>query len=210
MSHQLPSLPFEYDALEPFIDAQTMEIHHSRHHQGYVTKFNRAVADTAHEDSPIEDVLAEASALPSAIRNNGGGHYNHSLFWKMLTPEGKNMPDGALAEAIDKTFGSFRAFRKQFSETASSRFGSGWAWLIVNPKDKELAITSMPNQDNPLMDVADTRGIPILGLDVWEHAYYLNYQNKRDDYIDAFWKVVDWDAVEKNYQSQKQINSLAL
>lgn len=201
MSHQLPTLPFAYDALEPLIDAKTMEIHHSRHHQGYVNKFNTAIEGTAFEDAPIEEILVKASTLPDAVRNNGGGHYNHSLFWNILAPKGKDTPEGALTEAIDRAFGSFDTFQKQFSEAASGRFGSGWAWLVVT--DDELAVTSTPNQDNPLMDVADTLGTPILGLDVWEHAYYLNYQNKRGDYIDAFWKLVDWEAVETNYQNTK-------
>lgn len=200
MSHQLPTLSFAYDALEPFIDAKTMEIHHSRHHQGYVDKFNSAITGTEFKDVSIEEILARASSLPEAIRNNGGGHYNHRLFWDILAPEGKDTPTGALAEAIDQAFGSFGAFREQFSEAASNRFGSGWAWLVVTA-DNELAVTSTANQDNPLMDIADVQGTPILGLDVWEHAYYLNYQNKRTDYIDAFWNVVDWDAAETHYQS---------
>lgn len=199
MSYQLPTLSFDYDALEPFIDAQTMEIHHTKHHQGYVNKFNNAIAGTGFEDTSIEDILADASNLPDAIRNNGGGHYNHGLFWDILAPEGKDSPDGALAEAIIESFGSFDAFKEQFADAAGSRFGSGWAWLVVTAAG-ELAITSTPNQDNPLMDVADVQGTPILGLDVWEHAYYLNYQNQRGSYIDAFWKVVDWEAIETNYQ----------
>lgn len=200
MSHQLPTLPFEYDALEPYIDARTMEIHHTRHHQGYVNKFTHAIEDTEFEEASIEDILAETSSLPDAIRNNGGGHYNHSLFWDILAPEGKDAPEGPLAEAIDQAFGSVAAFQEQFSDAAGSRFGSGWAWL-VGTADGELAITSTANQDNPLMDVVDVQGSPILGLDVWEHAYYLNYQNQRDSYINAFWNVVNWDAVEENYQN---------
>lgn len=199
MSYQLPTLPFAYDALEPLIDAKTMEIHHTRHHQGYVNKFNSAIEGTEFEDVPVEEILVKASTLPDAVRNNGGGHYNHSLFWNILAPEGKDTPEGVLTEAIDQAFGSFDTFQEQFSEAASGRFGSGWAWLVVT--DDELAITSTPNQDNPLMDTADIQGTPILGLDVWEHAYYLNYQNKRGDYIDAFWKVVSWEAVETNYQN---------
>lgn len=203
MSHQLPTLPFAYDALEPFIDAQTMEIHHSRHHQGYVNKFNSAIAETEFEDAPIKDILAKASVLPDNIRNNGGGHYNHSLFWNILAPEGKDTPAGPLAGAIDEAFGSFSAFQEQFAEAASGRFGSGWAWLIVTDRENSLAITSTPNQDNSLMDVVDIQGTPILSLDVWEHAYYLNYQNNRTDYINAFWNVVDWGVVEQNYQNAR-------
>lgn len=200
MSYQLPTLSFEYNALEPFIDTQTMEIHHTKHHQGYVNKFNNAIAGTEFEDASIEDILADASNLPDGIRNNGGGHYNHSLFWDILAPEGKDKPQGPLAETINQAFGSFDAFKEQFADAAGSRFGSGWAWLVVTA-DGELAVTSTPNQDNPLMDVADIQGTPILGLDVWEHAYYLNYQNKRGDYIDAFWSVMDWKTVEENYQN---------
>lgn len=200
MSHQLSILPFAYDALEPFIDARTMEIHHSRHHQGYVNKLNTAIKGTKLEESPIEELLRSVSELPAAIRNNGGGHYNHSLFWDILAPKDKDGPEGALADAIDQAFGSFGTFREQFSEAASNRFGSGWAWLVVTAGN-ELAVSSTANQDNPLMDIADIQGTPILGLDVWEHAYYLNYQNKRADYIDAFWNVVNWDAVESKYQN---------
>lgn len=199
MTYQLPTLSFEYDALEPIIDAQTMEIHHTKHHQGYVNKFNNAIAGTKFEDAPIKEILAYASNLPDGIRNNGGGHYNHSLFWDILTPEGKDKPEGPLAETINQAFDSFGAFKEQFADTASSRFGSGWTWLVAT--DGELAITSTPNQDNPLMDIADVQGTPILGLDVWEHAYYLNYQNQRSSYIDEFWNVVDWNAVERNYQN---------
>ncbi|MCW9705512.1 superoxide dismutase [Fodinibius salsisoli] len=199
MSYQLPTLSFEYDALEPVIDAQTMEIHHTKHHQGYTNKFNNAIAGTKLEDASIEEVLSNASEHSDAVRNNGGGYYNHRLFWSILAPEGKEAPEGALAEAIDQAFGSFEAFKEQFADAAGSQFGSGWAWLVVTADD-ELVITSTANQDNPLMDVAGTQGTPILGLDVWEHAYYLNYQNKRGSYVEAFWKVVDWDAVEVNYQ----------
>lgn len=206
MTYKLPTLSFEYDALEPFIDAQTMEIHHTKHHQGYVNKFNKAIKGTEAEDSSIEEILSSASKQSDAIRNNGGGHYNHSLFWNILTPDGRDTPDGALAQAIDQAFGSLKSFREEFSHAAGSRFGSGWAWLVVTGKDKGLAITSTPNQDNPLMDVADIQGTPILGLDVWEHAYYLNYQNKRPDYIDAFWNIVDWEAVEANFKKAKEVH----
>lgn len=204
MSYQLPTLPYDYDALEPFIDSQTMEIHHSKHHQGYVNKLNRAIEGTEYEDTPVEEIFTKAQGLPTAIRNNGGGHYNHSLFWKILAPEGKRSPDGKLAQVIANTFGSFESFKDAFAKVAGSQFGSGWAWLVVTRDNNALAITSTPNQDNPLMDEADLQGIPILGLDVWEHAYYLNYQNRRVDYIDAFWKVVDWEAVEQNYQQAKE------
>lgn len=204
MRYQLPTLSFEYNALEPFIDAQTMSIHHSKHHQGYVDKLNNALESTDFENSPLEQLLCKASELPADIRNNGGGHYNHSLFWNILSPDSKPEPEGELADAIKSSFDSFAAFKDTFSEIGASRFGSGWAWLIVNRENNELAITSTPNQDNPLMDTADIQGIPILGLDVWEHAYYLNYQNRRADYIEAFWKVVDWDAVENNYRNAKE------
>lgn len=200
MSNQLPELSFEYDALEPFIDAKTMEIHHSKHHQGYVNKLNVALEETEYAGQPLEEILKNASTLPAGIRNNGGGHYNHQLFWEILLPEGKDIPEGKLAEAINKAFGSFEAFIEQFAEAAGGRFGSGWAWLIVNA-DGELEVTSTPNQDNPLMDVADEKGTPILGLDVWEHAYYLHYQNRRPDYISAFWNVVNWDTVEEKFEN---------
>lgn len=204
MSYQLPTLPFEYDALEPFIDARTMEIHHSRHHQGYVNKLNKALEGTEFKNTSIEKILANASNLPDAIRNNGGGHYNHNLYWEILSPNNKDKPGGALANAIDNSFHSFESFKDIFSKVAASRFGSGWAWLVITRHTNELAITSTPNQDNPLMDIADIQGIPILGLDVWEHAYYLNYQNNRSDYIDAFWNIVDWEAVEENFtEAQK-------
>ncbi|MDR8393759.1 superoxide dismutase [Aliifodinibius sp. S!AR15-10] len=202
MSYQLQTLSFEYDALEPFIDAQTMEIHHTKHHQGYVSKFNNAIEGTEYEDSSIEEILASASELPPDIRNNGGGHYNHSLFWNILSPNGGATPEGELADAINSTFDSFDGFKDQFTQEAGSRFGSGWAWLVVTG-DNQLAFTSTPNQDNPLMDVTDVQGTPILGIDVWEHAYYLNYQNKRGAYIDAFWNVVNWDAVAENYRKAK-------
>lgn len=202
MSHQLPTLPFAYDALEPFIDAQTMEIHHAKHHQGYVNKFNNAIEGTEFSDASIKDILAGASNLSGEIQKNGGGHYNHSLFWDILAPEGKGAPEDTLAEAINQAFSSFNAHNERFVNAAGSRFDSGWAWLVITA-DSELAITSTPNQDNPLMDVADIQGTPILGLDVWEHAYYLNYQNNRTDYIDAFWNIVDWEAVEENYQNKQ-------
>lgn len=201
MKHQLPVLPYGYDALEPYIDAKTMEIHHSKHHQAYVDNLNKALAGTAFENTPLEDILASISTQHLAVRNNGGGHYNHSFFWNLLQPGGAKEPIGALAKAIDESFGSLEAFKKQFADAAISRFGSGWAWLILTD-NKKLEITSTANQDNPLMDVAALKGTPVLALDVWEHAYYLHYQNKRADYIAAFWNVVNWNVVDKNFQQK--------
>lgn len=202
MSYQLPTLPYDYDALEPSIDAKTMEIHHTKHHQGYTNKFNNAIEGTDLEDQPIEDIFSSVSNQSTAVRNNGGGFYNHSLFWSILAPNAGGTPTGDLAEAIDNQFGSFDTFKEEFASAAGGRFGSGWAWLIVNA-DGNLEITSTPNQDNPLMDVADVQGTPILGLDVWEHAYYLNYQNRRPDYISSFWNVVNWDKVSEYYSEAK-------
>lgn len=196
MAFTLPALPYAYDALEPHIDARTMEIHHSKHHNGYTTNLNAAIDGTRMEGMSIESLLA--SPANAAIRNNGGGFYNHSLFWEILSPNGGGAPAGALGAAIDSTFGSYEDFKAAFSKAAATRFGSGWAWLIKKD-DGSLAITSTPNQDNPLMDVADDKGTPILGLDVWEHAYYLNYQNRRPDYIAAFFSVVNWDKVSELY-----------
>lgn len=196
MAFTLPALPYAYDALEPHIDARTMEIHHSKHHNGYTTNLNAAIEGTRMEGMSIESLLA--SPANAAIRNNGGGFYNHSLFWEILSPNGGGDPAGALGAAIDSTFGSYEDFKAAFSKAAATRFGSGWAWLIKKA-DGSLAITSTPNQDNPLMDVADDKGTPILGLDVWEHAYYLNYQNRRPDYITAFFSVVNWDKVSELY-----------
>lgn len=201
MAFTLPDLPYDYNALERAIDAQTMEIHHTKHHNTYVTKLNDAVAGTAHEGKSLEELLAGVSALPVAVRNNGGGHYNHSLFWKMMSPNGGGEPDGAIADGIQQAFGSFEEFRKGFTNAALGRFGSGWAWLIVTPQG--LKITSTPNQDNPIMDVVEDRGTPVLGLDVWEHAYYLRYQNRRPDYVEAFWDVVDWSEVNRLYEAAK-------
>ena len=198
MSYKLPELPYSYDALEPHFDAATMEIHHSKHHQGYVNKLNAALEEAGLTDKNIEDLFGTTSKLSTGIRNNGGGFYNHSLFWSVLSPNGGGEPKGKVAEAIQETFGSFDAFKDTFNNAAATRFGSGWAWLIVD-ENKKLKVTSTPNQDNPLMDVATDNGTPILGLDVWEHAYYLNYQNKRPDYIQAFWNIVNWDEVEKRY-----------
>lgn len=197
MAFQLPALPYAYDALEPHIDARTMEIHHTKHHQAYITNLNNAIAGTALADLSIEALMKIASQN-TAVRNNGGGHYNHSLFWKILSPKGGGTPTGSLAAAIDAAFGSFDAFKEAFAKAATSRFGSGWAWLGVGI-DGKLCICSSANQDNPLMDTAECKCQPILGIDVWEHAYYLNYQNRRPDYINAFFAVVDWQAVADNY-----------
>lgn len=194
MAFTLPALPYAVDALEPHIDKMTMEIHHGKHHAAYVTNLNNAVAGTELEKMSIEDICKSVSKHPAAVRNNGGGHYNHTLFWSIMSPNGGGEPKGELADAIKSTFGSFEDFKKKFSEAGAGRFGSGWAWLIVGA-DKKLAITSTPNQDNPLMDVVEVKGTPILGMDVWEHAYYLKYQNRRPDYMSAFFNVINWDAV---------------
>ncbi|MBZ0178143.1 MAG: superoxide dismutase [Melioribacteraceae bacterium] len=198
---ELPKLPYAFDALEPHIDARTMEIHHGKHHNGYVTKLNDAVSGTDMEGKSLEELLKNVSQYPTAVRNNGGGHYNHSLFWTIMSPNGGGNPSGELADAINSAFGSFDKFKEEFSNAAATRFGSGWAWLIVN--NGKLQITSTPNQDNPLMDVADVKGTPILGIDVWEHAYYLHYQNRRPDYIAAFYNVINWDEVAKNFAAAK-------
>ena len=194
----LTELGFAYDALEPYFDAKTMEIHHSKHHAAYTNNLNNALQGTAYEGKEIEELFRNAKTLLAALRNNGGGFYNHNLFWKVMSPKGGGMPRGDLANAIDRYFGSFDKFKELFSNAAATRFGSGWAWLLVN--NGELKISSTPNQDNPLMDVADVRGTPILGLDVWEHAYYLLYQNRRPDYIAAWWNVVNWDAVTVKFK----------
>jgi Fe-Mn family superoxide dismutase len=199
MAFTLPNLPYAFSALEPHIDARTMEIHHGKHHNTYVTNLNNAIAGTDAEKLGIEDICKNISKYPAAVRNNGGGHYNHSLFWTVLGPGGGS-PTGALADAINSAFGSFDEFKTKFAAAGTGRFGSGWAWLIVDGSGK-LAITSTPNQDNPLMDVAEAKGTPILGLDVWEHAYYLNYQNRRPDYIAAFWNVVNWGEVAKRFSA---------
>lgn len=197
MSFELPKLDYAYDALEPNFDAQTMEIHHTKHHQGYTNNLNNAIQGTDAEGKSIEEILANISKYSGAVRNNGGGFYNHSIFWKNLSPNGGGVPTGDLAKAIDEAFGSFDKFKEAFSAAAATRFGSGWAWLIK--KDGKLEITSTPNQDNPLMDIAEQQGTVLLGLDVWEHAYYLKYQNKRPDYIKAFWNVVDWNTVAERF-----------
>ncbi|SHN20402.1 superoxide dismutase, Fe-Mn family [Cyclobacterium lianum] len=201
MAFELPSLPYEKNALEPHIDAKTMEIHHGKHHNAYVTKLNDAIKGSDLASKSIEDIMKGISSASTAVRNNGGGHYNHSLFWTILSPKGGGAPSGELATAIDKKFGSFDKFKEEFSNAAATRFGSGWAWLSVS--NGELQVSSTPNQDNPLMDIAEVKGTPILGLDVWEHAYYLNYQNRRPDYIDAFWNVVNWEEVAKKYAAAK-------
>lgn len=202
MAFELPKLAYDYAALEPHIDAKTMEIHHSKHHGAYTTNLNNAIAGTEHENSSIEAILANISSHSAAVRNNGGGFYNHCLFWEVMAPNAGGTPTGELGDAINSTFGSFDAFKEEFAKAAATRFGSGWAWLIVTA-DGKLAVTSSPNQDNPLMDVAEVKGTPILGLDVWEHAYYLNYQNRRPDYISAFWNVVNWDAVAAKYAAAR-------
>jgi len=198
MAFTLPALPYAFNALEPHIDARTMEIHHGKHHNAYVTNLNNAVAGKPEENLSIEEICASISKYPAAVRNNGGGHYNHSLFWTVMSPNGGGSPTGALAEAINSAFGSFDEMKTKFNTAAATRFGSGWAWLIKDASGK-LAITSTPNQDNPLMDVAEVKGTPILGLDVWEHAYYLNYQNRRPDYATAFWNVVNWSEVASRF-----------
>ena len=200
MAFELPKLPYAYDALEPHIDKETMEIHHTKHHNTYVTKLNDAVKGTDLESKSIEDIVKNLNSVPddirTAVQNNGGGHYNHSLFWEMLTPNASE-PSGEVVDAISSTFGSLDKFKEEFAAAAAGRFGSGWAWLFVD--NGELSIVSTPNQDNPLSDGK----IPVLGLDVWEHAYYLKYQNKRPDYISAFWNVVNWDKVNELYQAAK-------
>ena len=197
MAFELPSLPYAHDALEPHIDARTMEIHHGKHHAGYTKKLNAAIEGTAYAGKTIEEILADGDNMPGGVRNNGGGFYNHSLFWKVMSPNGGGAPSGALAEAINAAFGSLDAMKEAFNNAAATRFGSGWAWLVKTGSG-ELAVSSSPNQDNPLMDGS---GTPILGLDVWEHAYYLNYQNRRPDYISAFWNVVNWDQVAENFEN---------
>lgn len=194
---ELPKLPYAYDALEPYIDKMTMEIHHSKHHGGYVSKLNAAVEGTDMDGKPLEMLLKDVSKHPVAVRNNGGGHYNHSLFWTIMQKSGSGKPEGKLNDAINSAFGSFDKFKEQFSNAAATRFGSGWAWLVV--QNGKLAVGSTPNQDNPLMDVSEIKGTPILGLDVWEHAYYLKYQNKRPDYIENWWNVVNWNEVAKRF-----------
>ena len=207
MAYTLPELGYAHDALEPHIDAKTMEIHHGKHHQGYVTKVNGAIEGTGVEGKSIEDLVSDLSAVPedkrTAVRNNGGGHANHSLFFSVIGPGGGGSPSGSLADAINEAFGSFDEMKKQFADAAATRFGSGWAWLVVD--GGKLKVGSTANQDSPLMgeSVSGLSGTPILGLDVWEHAYYLNYQNRRPDYIEAFWNVVDWNKVGQRYEAAK-------
>ena len=198
MSFKLPDLKYDYNALEPHIDARTMEIHHTKHHAAYTSKLNDAVAGTDLEGKTIEELLSGISGHSAAVRNNGGGFYNHNLFWEVMGPNGGGTPSGDLAAAINSAFGSFDAFKEEFSNAAATRFGSGWAWL-VKQDGGNLVVTSTPNQDNPLMDIVDVKGTPILGLDVWEHAYYLHYQNRRPDYISAFWNVVNWEEVASRF-----------
>jgi Fe-Mn family superoxide dismutase len=202
MAFKLPDLPYAHDALEPHIDTRTMEIHHGKHHNGYTTKLNAAIDGTPLADRSIEDILMNLDANATGVRNNGGGFYNHSLFWKVMSPNGGGTPSGELADAINESFGSFDDFKDAFSKAAATRFGSGWAWLCVH-KGGRLDVCSTPNQDNPLMPFAGCEGTPVLGLDVWEHAYYLNYQNRRPDYIAAFFNVVNWDEVSRRYSANK-------
>jgi superoxide dismutase, Fe-Mn family len=198
MAFTLPALAYATDALEPHIDKLTMEIHHGKHHQAYVTNLNKALEGKPEANNSIDDIIKNISKYPMPVRNNGGGHFNHSMFWTLLSPSGGGEPSGALGDAIKSTFGSFVDFKTKLSDAGATRFGSGWAWLIVTP-DKKLAITSTPNQDNPLMDIAEVKGTPVLGIDVWEHAYYLKYQNRRAEYLAAIWNVINWNHVAELY-----------
>jgi superoxide dismutase, Fe-Mn family len=204
MAFELPPLPYAFNALEPHIDARTMEIHHGKHHQAYVTNLNNAIKGTDAENKSIEDICRSVSKYPAAVRNNGGGHYNHTLFWQIMAPKAGGAPAGEIAKAIDSDLGGFEKFKTDFAQAGATRFGSGWAWLCV--KDGKLAICSTPNQDNPLMDIAEAgcKGIPVLGMDVWEHAYYLNYQNRRPDYMNAFFNVINWAKVNELYLQAKK------
>jgi superoxide dismutase, Fe-Mn family len=199
MAFTLPALPYAHDALEPHIDTLTMQIHHGKHHQAYVDNLNKAIAGTPHENKSLDELVASAGTISPAVRNNGGGHWNHTFFWNSLSPNAGGTPAGKLADSINEAFGSFDEFKTKFAAAGTGRFGSGWVWLIIQ-KDGKLAISSTPNQDNPLMDVAENKGVPLLGVDVWEHAYYLKYQNKRPDYLAAIWNVVNWDAVAKRFK----------
>lgn len=201
MAFELPKLNYDYNALEPHIDGRTMEIHHSKHHNGYTTKLNAAIEGTELENESIESILKNISNHSAGIRNNGGGYYNHRLFWEIMSPKGGGLPSGELASMIDEAFGSFEAFKEEFAKAAATQFGSGWAWLCYN--NGKLEVCSTPNQDNPLMDDAGCDGTPILGIDVWEHAYYLNYQNRRPDYIQAFFNVIDWNKVSAKLDEAK-------
>ncbi|OJY88127.1 MAG: superoxide dismutase [Sphingobacteriales bacterium 40-81] len=196
MAFTLPALPYAYDALEPYIDTLTMQIHHDKHHQAYVDNLNKAIAGTPNENKSLEELVKSAGSISPAVRNNGGGHWNHTFFWETLA-KGGGTPSGKLAEAINSTFGSLDELKAKVNTAGATRFGSGWAWLIL--KDGKLEVTSTPNQDNPLMDVAEVKGTPLLGVDVWEHAYYLKYQNKRPDYLAAIWNVIDWKKVEERF-----------
>lgn len=198
MAFELPKLNYAYNALEPHIDARTMEIHHTKHHQAYITNLNNAIAGSDAEKLSVEDICKNISKYPAVVRNNGGGHYNHDLFWKVLGPNGGS-PSAELSNAINAAFGSLDKMKEEFNKAGATRFGSGWAWLIVH--DRKLVVTSTPNQDNPLMDIAEVKGTPILGLDVWEHAYYLHYQNRRPDYISAFWNVINWNEVNARFEA---------
>ena len=201
MAFTLPALPYAHDALEPHIDKMTMEIHHGKHHAAYITNLNNAIKDTEWDNKSIEEILANVSKRPVAVRNNGGGHYNHTMFWQLMAPNAGGQPSGALADAINGAFTSLDKFKETLANAGMTRFGSGWAWLIV--QNGKLAVCSTPNQDNPLMDIAETKGFPILGVDVWEHAYYLKYQNRRADYLAAFWNVVNWNEVAKRFAAAK-------
>lgn len=201
MAFTLPPLPYPADALEPYIDAQTMQIHHDKHHQAYVDNLNKAIAGTPNENKSLDEIIKNAGSISPAVRNNGGGHWNHSFFWEILAPHAGGQPTGQLADALNSSFGSFDSFKEKFNAAGIGRFGSGWAWLIL--KDGKLEITSTPNQDNPLMDVAEVKGIPVLGVDVWEHAYYLKYQNRRAEYLNNFWNVISWSKVSETYGNTK-------
>ena len=198
MAFTLPALPYAHNALEPHIDTLTMQIHHGKHHQAYVDNLNKAIAGTEHENKSLAQLVAQAGSISAPVRNNGGGHWNHSFFWESLSPSGGGVPSGKLADAINTAFGSFDDFKTKFAAAGVGRFGSGWAWLIV--KDGKLEISSTPNQDNPLMDVAEVKGAPVLGVDVWEHAYYLKYQNKRPDYLAAIWNLIDWKKAATRFE----------
>jgi len=201
MAFTLPALPYAHDALEPHIDTLTMQIHHGKHHQAYVDNLNKAIAGTPNENKSLEELVKNAGAISAPVRNNGGGHWNHTFFWESLAQNAGGAPSGALGDAINSAFGSFDEFKTKFAAAGVGRFGSGWAWLIV--RDGKLEISSTPNQDNPLMDVAEVKGTPILGVDVWEHAYYLKYQNKRPDYLAAIWNVINWNKVAERFAAAK-------
>lgn len=201
MTFELPKLNYAFEALEPYIDAQTMEIHYTKHHAGYVSKLNAAMEGSENSSQNLVEIIKNISNFTPAVRNNGGGHYNHSLFWSSMSPKGGGVPEGELSEALGASFGSFESFKEIFTNAAATRFGSGWAWLIV--KDGKLEVCSTPNQDNPLMDISDVKGTPILGIDVWEHAYYLKYQNRRPDYISAFYNTIDWNTVADRFKQAK-------